>query len=61
MVEPRDEDVVLGGCSLNHLHLGEGRAAVGYWLMREACGRGVSSACSPASCDRRTTPPNVGT
>jgi RimJ/RimL family protein N-acetyltransferase len=43
MVEPRDEDVVLGGCSLNHVHLGEGRAAVGYWLMPEARGRGVTT------------------
>jgi RimJ/RimL family protein N-acetyltransferase len=41
LVEPRDDDVVLGGGSLNSIDLEQGRAAVGYWLTPEARGRGV--------------------
>src|SRR4051794_35891015 len=43
LVEPDDEDVVLGGASLNNVDLGQGRAAVGYWLAPHARGRGVAT------------------
>jgi RimJ/RimL family protein N-acetyltransferase len=39
----RDHDVVLGGGSLNGVDLSQGRAAVGYWLAREARGRGLAT------------------
>jgi ribosomal-protein-alanine N-acetyltransferase len=41
LVEPHDEDVLLGGASLNNVDLDQGRAAVGYWLAPHARGRGV--------------------
>ena len=43
LVEPRDEDVVLGGGSLNSVDLQQGRAAIGYWLAPQARGRGVAT------------------
>jgi RimJ/RimL family protein N-acetyltransferase len=43
LVEPRDQDVVLGGVSLSEVRLDQGRAAVGYWLAPEARGRGLAS------------------
>jgi RimJ/RimL family protein N-acetyltransferase len=43
LVEPQDEDEVLGGCSLYELNLEHGCAAVGYWLAPQARGRGVAS------------------
>ena len=43
MVEPNDMDLVLGGASLNHVSLSQGRAAVGYWLAPEARGRGIAT------------------
>ena len=43
LVEPQDEDVVLGGGSLYELDLEQGCAAVGYWLAPQARGRGVAS------------------
>jgi RimJ/RimL family protein N-acetyltransferase len=41
VVEPSDDDVVLGGGSLYDIDLEQGRASVGYWLAPEARGRGV--------------------
>jgi RimJ/RimL family protein N-acetyltransferase len=41
LVEPRDQDVVLGCASLNEVRLHQGCAAVGYWLGPEARGRGL--------------------
>jgi hypothetical protein len=38
LVEPHDENVLLGGGSLNNVDLPEGRAAVGYWLAPHARG-----------------------
>lgn len=43
LVEPEDDDVVLGGGSLYDIDPGQGRAAVGYWLAPEARGRGVAT------------------
>jgi len=43
LVEPRYPDVVLGGASLNNVHLSQGLAAVGYWLAPAARGRGVAT------------------
>lgn len=43
LVEPSDDDVVLGGGSLYDVNLEHGRAAVGYWLAREARGRGIAT------------------
>jgi len=43
LVEPRDHDVVVGGGSLNNVDLEQGRAAVGYWLVPQARGRGVAT------------------
>jgi RimJ/RimL family protein N-acetyltransferase len=43
LVEPHDENVVLGGGSLNNVDLQEGRAAIGYWLAPHARGRGVAT------------------
>src|SRR3954454_7093881 len=31
LAEPLDDDVVLGGGSLNNVNLEQGRAAIGYW------------------------------
>jgi hypothetical protein len=50
LVEPRDQDMVLGGVSLDEVRLDQGCAAVGYWLApRLAAGvsRHMRSACSP--------------
>jgi RimJ/RimL family protein N-acetyltransferase len=43
LVEPHDHDVLLGGGSLNDVDLEQGRAAVGYWLVAQARGRGVAT------------------
>jgi RimJ/RimL family protein N-acetyltransferase len=43
LVEPSDDDVVLGGGSLYEVDLEQGRAAIGYWLAPEARGRGVAT------------------
>jgi RimJ/RimL family protein N-acetyltransferase len=43
VVEPHDDNVVLGGASLNNVDLGQGRAAIGYWLVPHARGRGVAT------------------
>lgn len=43
VVEPRDDTIVLGGASLNNVHLQERRAAIGYWLTPNARGRGVAT------------------
>ncbi|HEY8718693.1 GNAT family protein [Pengzhenrongella sp.] len=43
VVEPRDEDVVLGGAALYDVTLDQGRAGVGYWLAPEARGRGAAT------------------
>src|ERR1700691_3274938 len=43
LVEPRDQDVVLGAISLQEVRLDHGRAAVGYWLAPEARGRGAAT------------------
>ena len=43
LVEPHDENVVLGGASLNDVDLRQGRAAIGYWLAPHARGRGVAT------------------
>jgi RimJ/RimL family protein N-acetyltransferase len=43
LVEPGDQDLVLGCISLYEIRLGLGCAAVGYWLAAEARGRGAAS------------------
>jgi RimJ/RimL family protein N-acetyltransferase len=43
LVEPHDDDVLLGGASLNSVSLEQGRAAIGYWLAPHARGRGVAT------------------
>ena len=43
LVNPGDMDVLLGGASLNDVSLSQGRAAVGYWLVPEARGRGIAT------------------
>jgi RimJ/RimL family protein N-acetyltransferase len=43
LVEPDDDEAVLGGGSLHDIDLGQGRAAVGYDLAPEARGRGVAT------------------
>jgi RimJ/RimL family protein N-acetyltransferase len=43
LVEPRDQDVVLGAISLQEVRLDQGCAAVGYWLAPEARGRGAAT------------------
>jgi RimJ/RimL family protein N-acetyltransferase len=43
LVEPHDQDVVLGSVSLDEVRLDQGRAAVGYWLAPEARGRGAAT------------------
>lgn len=40
--KPAEPSVVLGGGSLYGIDLEQGRAAVGFWLAREARGRGVA-------------------
>ena len=43
LVEPCDQDVVLGCVSLQEVRLDQGCAAVGYWLAPEARGRGAAT------------------
>jgi RimJ/RimL family protein N-acetyltransferase len=43
LVEPRDQDVVLGCVSLSEVRLDQGRAEVGYWLAPGARGRGLAT------------------
>jgi RimJ/RimL family protein N-acetyltransferase len=43
LVEPHDQDVVLGSVSLSEVRLDQGCAAVGYWLAPGARGRGVTT------------------
>jgi|SRR5215472_1079767 len=43
LVEPRDQDVVLGSVSLSEVRLDQGCAALGYWLAPGARGRGVAT------------------
>jgi len=43
LVEPLDQDVVLGAVSLSEVRLDQGCAAVGYWLAPGARGRGVAT------------------
>ena len=43
LVEPHDQDVVLGCVSLHEVRLDQGCAAVGYWLAPEARGRGAAT------------------
>jgi RimJ/RimL family protein N-acetyltransferase len=43
LVEPHDQDVVLGAVSLYEVRLDQGRAAIGYWLAPDARGRGAAT------------------
>jgi RimJ/RimL family protein N-acetyltransferase len=43
LVEPRDQDVVLGDVCLYEVRLDQGCAAVGYWLAPGARGRGLAT------------------
>lgn len=43
MVEPSDDESVLGGASLLDVEANQGRATVGFWLTPEARGRGVAT------------------
>jgi RimJ/RimL family protein N-acetyltransferase len=43
LVEPCDQDVVLGSVSLEEVRLDRGSAAVGYWLAPRARGRGLAA------------------
>lgn len=43
LVEPDDDVAVLGGGSLYDIDREQGRAAIGYWLTRQARGRGVAT------------------
>ena len=43
LVEPRDQDVVLGAVSLYEVRQDQGCAAVGYWLAPWARGRGAAT------------------
>ena len=43
LVEPKNEDDVLGGASICEINLERGSAALGYWLAPRARGRGVAS------------------
>jgi RimJ/RimL family protein N-acetyltransferase len=43
LVEPRDQDVLLGCISLQEVRLDHGCAAVGYWLAPQARGRGLAT------------------
>lgn len=43
VVEPSDDELILGGASLHDVELDQGRAAVGYWLAAGARGRGVAT------------------
>jgi RimJ/RimL family protein N-acetyltransferase len=43
LVASHDDDMVLGGGSLNNITLTQGRAAIGYWLAPEARGSGAAA------------------
>ena len=43
LVDPADDDLVLGGGSLYDVTVGDRRARIGYWLTAEARGRGVAT------------------
>jgi RimJ/RimL family protein N-acetyltransferase len=43
LVEPHDQDVVLGCVSLSEVRVDQGRAAVGYWLAPQGRGRGAAT------------------
>jgi RimJ/RimL family protein N-acetyltransferase len=43
LVEPHDQDVVLGCVSLHEVRLDHGCAAAGYWLVPQARGRGAAT------------------
>jgi len=43
LVEPRDQDVLLGAAYLQEVRLAQGCAMVGYWLAPEARGRGAAT------------------
>ncbi len=43
LVEPRDQDVVLGCVSLQEVRLDQGCACIGYWLAPGARGRGAAT------------------
>jgi RimJ/RimL family protein N-acetyltransferase len=43
LVEPHNDDAMLGGGSLNGISAEQGRAAIGYWLAPSARGRGVAT------------------
>jgi ribosomal-protein-alanine N-acetyltransferase len=43
LVEPSDDELLLGGVSLHEVEMDQRRAAVGYWLAPEARGRGVAT------------------
>ena len=43
LVEPKNEDQVLGGASIHKINPEQGSAALGYWLAPQARGRGVTS------------------
>jgi RimJ/RimL family protein N-acetyltransferase len=43
LVDPHDDERVLGGASLYDVDLDQRRAALGYWLAPEARGRGVAT------------------
>src|SRR4051794_27810742 len=43
LVEPHDDDALLGGGSLNEVNPQQGCAAIGYWLAPHARGRGVAT------------------
>src|SRR3954465_3120823 len=47
LVEPHDENVVLGGGSLNNVNLQQGRAAIGYWLGPPPPGGGGATPPAP--------------
>jgi RimJ/RimL family protein N-acetyltransferase len=47
LVEPHDQDVVLGGVSLHEVRLDQGCPAVGYWLAPGARGRGAATHAVP--------------
>ena len=43
LVEPHDQDVILGSASLSEIRLDQGCAAIGYWLAPGARGRGAAT------------------
>lgn len=44
LADPRDRDVLLGNVALQEVRLDQGCAAVGYWLVPAARGRGLATA-----------------